>query len=441
MKFSSYNLNPELINALNELDYFDLTPIQGLSLKDALKGKSMICKSATGSGKTHAFLVPVIQNLNLKFVGLQSVIIVPTVELCLQCSKFLTKIEEKYPYFKSVMVTSLRDKDEALLKLKNATVPTIVIATPGRLLDIFNKSKKSFNIAVSTLVYDEADMLFEESYQEESYEIFNILKPKQTLVFTATMKEHEIATLKKNLHISIVLSTENIRTSNTVKHQLINIRHLSKEEALEKYLAFVKPYFALVFCSSKKEIEKTHEYFASRDYDSYLLTGGSDSRQRKSLLNRLDKNDVHLVFASDVASRGIDFKDVSHVISLDLPLDTDYYYHRAGRSGRINKDGISVIFIKDENDPKVLKLSKNISFEKYILKDEGLKLVKERKITTKKKNEKLEQEIQREIRKSKSKIKPCYKKKRRTAALIAKKRHKKKVIRENILARKRKGTM
>ncbi len=441
MKFSSYNLNPELIKALNELNYFDLTSIQELSLKDALKSKSMICKSETGSGKTHAFLVPIIQNLNLNFVGLQSVIIVPTVELCLQCSKFLTKIEEKYPYFKSVVVTSLRDKDEALAKLKNATVPTIVIATPGRLLDMLNKSKKSFNIAISSLVYDEADMLFEDSYQDEAYEIYNALRPKQTLVFTATMKEHEIASLKKNLRISLVLSTENIRTSSTVKHQLINIRHLSKEEALEKYLSFVKPYFALVFCSSKKEIEKVHEYFASKDYESYLLTGGADSRQRKALLNRLDKNNVHLVFASDVASRGIDFQDVSHVISLDLPLVTYYYYHRAVISGIINKDGISVIFIKDENDSKILKLSKNIKFEKYILKDEGLKLVKERKITTKKKNDKLEQEIQREIRKTKSKIKPCYKKKRRTAALIAKKRHKKKVIRENILARKRKGTM
>lgn len=441
MKFSSYNLHKDFCTALNELGYYDLTAIQEMSLKDALKGKSLLCKSATGSGKTHAFLIPLIENLDLKSITLQSIIIVPTVELAIQCYNFLVKIEEKYPFFKSIMFTSLREKEETLNKLKNIQVPSIMIATPGRLLDMLHNDKKSFQIRIKTLVYDEADMLFEKTYFDSSNEIYSLLKPEQVLIYTATMKEHEISALKKLLHIEKIIETKDIRTAKSVKHQLINIRHLTKEEALEKYLQITKPYFAIVFSSAKKDIEKTYAYFVEKGYNTFLLTGGIESRQRKALLKRLEKNDIHLLFASDLASRGIDFNDVSHVISLDLPLDVDYYYHRAGRSGRLNKEGISVVFTRDEIDSKINKLLKNITFEKYILKDDGIKLQKEHKRSVKKSNEKLEREIQREIRKSKSKIKPCYKKKRRTAVIIAKKRHKKKIIRENILSRKRKGTI
>ncbi len=441
MKFSSYNLNEELVKALNTLEYYDLTPIQELSLKDALKGKSLLCKSATGSGKTHAFLVPLIQNLNLELIALQGVIVVPTVELCIQCYNFLTKLEKLYPHFKTVSLATTKDKQESLKNLKNATLPSILVSTPGRLVDILQNEKKSFNIKIKTLVFDEADMLFEKTYQDTSYFIYNSLVPSQVLIFTATMKEHEINIIKKNLKIEKIIESDDVRTSNSVKHQIINIRHLSKEEALVRYLNITKPYFALVFCSSKKEIEKVYNYFNELNYKSYLLVGGIESRDRKALLKRLEKNDVHLLFASDVASRGIDFNDISHVISLDLPLDLDYYYHRAGRTGRNNKEGISVIFNSDDKYNKFDKLARYIKFEKYILRDNSLQVVHERKKQVKKKNEVLEQEIQKEMRKTKSKIKPCYKKKRKTAVIIAKKRHKKKVIRENILARKRKGTL
>ncbi len=439
MKFSSYNLDKNLVNCLNNLGYYDLTNIQELSLKDALKGKSLICKSATGSGKTHAFIIPILANLNYT-VSVQDVIIVPTIELALQCEDFLLQIENQYANFKSVVLTSIRSSLETIKKLKNANKPIIIVATPGRMLDLLKNLKKGIDFNIRTLVFDEADMLFEKTYFEESLEIFKLLKPYQTLVYTATMKEHEISSLKKLLGIEKIIEGEQTRTSKTVRHQLINIRHLSKEDALEKYLSFVKPYFALIFSSKKKDIEEIYNYFINKGVKAYLLTGGMESRNRKALLKKLLNDDIHLLFASDLASRGIDFHDVSHVISLDLPYDLDYYYHRAGRSGRINKEGISAIFYNEEMENKIQKLERNVKFEKYVLKDDALKQVMERKKAAKKKNENLEKEIQREMRKTKSKIKPCYKKKRRTAVIIAKKRHKKKIIRENILAKKRSET-
>ena len=193
MKFSSYSLDKELVTSLNELGYYDLTEIQEKSLADLLKGKSMICKSATGSGKTHAYIVPLVSNLDPTFIGVQSLILVPTTELAIQVYDFLYALEKKYPKFKTVALTSIRDKKESLDKLKNSTLPSIIVATPGRVEDIFFASKKSFSFKVNTIVFDEADMLFEDSYMESVLSIYNFFKPKQSLVFTATMKEHRIA--------------------------------------------------------------------------------------------------------------------------------------------------------------------------------------------------------------------------------------------------------
>lgn len=441
MKFSSYSLNKELVKALNDLNYFDLTEVQEKSLAPLLKGKSLICKSATGSGKTHAYLVPLIQNLDLSFKGVQSLILVPTTELAIQVGNFITSLEKKYPYFRGISLTSIREKDEALAKLNNINLPTIIVATPGRIEDIFFKSKKSFAYKINTIVFDEADMLFEDSYIDSIYRVYDYLNPKQVMVFTATMKEHKIADIKKTLHINEIIETKQIRTAENVNHILLDIRHLDKVDALIKYLSIAKPYFCLVFCSSKKDIEKVYDKLNELGINSSILTGGLESRERKSILKKLENNEIHLLLASDVASRGIDFKDVSHVISLDIPKDLDYYYHRAGRTGRYNKTGTSVLFINEKNVSKINKLTSVISFKKMILKEDSIKEVKIKNNSSHKKNEELAKEIRLQLRKSKSKIKPNYKKKKRIAIEKAKKIHKKKVIRQNIINRKRKGEM
>lgn len=441
MKFSSYSLNKDLVSALNTLNYHDLTEVQEKSLATLLKGKSLIAKSATGSGKTHAYLVPLINNLDPSFIGVQGLILVPTTELALQVGNFISEIEKLYPNFHGVSLTSIRDKEEALAKLKNLTAPTIIVATPGRVEDIFFNSKKSFSYKINTIVFDEADMLFEDSYMESIYRIYDAFKPNQVMVFTATMKEHRIADIKKMLHVSLMIETSQVRTASSVRHILLDIRHLSKVDALIKYLGIAKPFFALVFCSSKKDIEEVYDKLNDLGIRSTILTGGLESRQRKSVLKQLENGEINLLLASDVASRGIDFKDVSHVISLDIPSDLDYYYHRAGRTGRYNKTGTSVLFINEKNLPKINKLTSVIGFKKMILRDDSIRDVKENKKPTHKKNEELAKEIRAQLRKTTSKIKPNYKKKRKIAIEKAKKIHKKKVIRQNILNRKRKGEM
>ena len=437
MKFSSFNIPKEFVDALAKNGYIDMTPIQEESIPSALKGNSLICKSETGSGKTHAFLIPLICGLDLAKNVVQKLILVPTLELASQCLSFLKKLEKDYPYFTSFAFSSSTDSNSDIGHMKNASKPMIIISTPGKAKEIFLKKKFMSFTRISTLVLDEADMLLEKTYSETVLELYQKLHPRQILIYTATMKEHEISSIKSSLKISKVIETKNILSSSTIVHQLVNIRHLTKEEALVKYLNFVHPYFALVFCSSKKEIESVNEYLNNEGIPTLLITGQIDARRRNMILKRIALEEHPLILASDVASRGIDFLDVSHVISLDLPKDLDYYYHRAGRTGRNGKKGISVIFIRNE-DERIKKLAKKITFVPYVLKNDSLNIIKVHVKPQAKKNENLHKEIISRLRKIKSKSIPGRKKRREVAIIKAKKAHKKKIIRENIKAKKSK---
>ena len=187
--------------------------------------------------------------------------------------------------------------------------------------------------------------------------------------------------------------------------------------------------------SPKKEIEKLDDFLNEKGVSTLLLSGNLDTRKRNAILKKLSYGEHPLLLASDVASRGIDFQDVSHVLSLDLPKDLDYYFHRAGRTGRNSKKGISVIF-KDKDSIEMEKLQKKIHFQTFILKEDGLKEIKERKKPTKKRNENLQKEIHHQIRKIKSKTKTAQKKRIRVAIIKAEKAHKKKIIRENLKAKR-----
>lgn len=435
MKFSSYNIKSDLLIALEKEGYIEMTPIQEKSLPLALKGQSLLCKSATGSGKTHAFLIPLINSLDREKSGVFKLILVPTMELVDQCSSFLKRLEKHLSYFHCVSFSSQSESKDNIDAISNPSKPLIVISTPGRAKEVFLKRKKIYSSYIDTLVLDEADMLMEKSYSQDVLELYNRINPKQTLMYTATMKEHEMTSIKKALKINKIIEADDVLSSNNVTHHLVNIRHYTKEEALLSYLNIVQPFFALVFCSSKKEIEKVYNYLNEKGISSILLSGALDARKRSALLKKISYEKHPLILASDVASRGIDFIDVSHVISLDLPTDLDYYYHRAGRTGRNNKKGYSVLFIKNE-DERINKLLKKVKFSRFVLKDDGLKEVKERKKPTPKKNENLNKEIRAQMRKIKSKTKTGQSKRKKVAIIKAKKAHKKKIIRENLKAKK-----
>lgn len=439
MKFSSYNLNKNLVEILNQLNYTDLSKIQEATLSKILKGKSLICKSETGSGKTHAFLVPAINNLDLNLNAIQVLIVSPTAILAEQTYQFAYQICSRIDKATCKVFTTNKDKMKNLNELSyGKEMPKIVIGTPGRLVDILINNNVDTS-KINLLILDEADMLLDESNLNEVNTLIEQINPKQRLIFTATMKNHLISDTYKFIKADEIIDIDkNIKVNKNVSHHLVDIKHRDIIESLDSFLKIVNPYFTLIFSSEKTKVDKIYRQLNLLNQKCTIINGNLNSRENKINLKRIKLGEFNIVVCSDVVSRGLDLEDVSCVISTDLPKDLDYYYHRAGRTGRFNKHGDSYVFYNDEDQEKINKLlGSKINFDYYILRKDSLKKV-DKSNTNKKKNELLEKEIKKEISKIKvKKVKPGYKKKIKKTIENVKKKHKEKIIKRNLKEQKK----
>ena len=435
MKFSSYNLSKDLIEVINNLGYIDLTPIQEATITKVLKGKSLICKSETGSGKTHAFLIPTLNNVDRDLNAIQVLIVTPTTILANQTYEFARAICEQIEGLSCKVFTSSKDKNKNLEELSyGKEMPKVVIGTPGRIVDLLINNKTNIS-RINTIVLDEADMLLDDSYINDIVTLMERINPKQRLIFTATMKNHLISDTYKFIKAEEIIDIDKkVKVNRNVKHHLVDIKHKDIVEQLINFLNIENPYFTLIFASEKTKVEKIFRQLNQNGITCSILNGNMQSRENKINLRRIKQGEFNVVVCSDMVSRGLDLEDVSTVISCDLPKDLDYYLHRAGRCGRNNKKGDSYIFYNDDELTLVKKLiDSKLGFDYYILRKDSLKKVDTIEGKPKKKNEELEKEIRKEVRKVKTnKVKPGYKKKISKAIEKAKKNHKEKIIRKNL---------
>ena len=435
MNFSSYNLSKDLIEVINNLGYIDLTPIQEATITKVLKGKSLICKSETGSGKTHAFLIPTLNNVDRDLNAIQVLIVTPTTILANQTYEFARAICEQIEGLSCKVFTSSKDKNKNLEELSyGKEMPKVVIGTPGRIVDLLINNTTNIS-RINTIVLDEADMLLDDSYINDIVTLMERINPKQRLIFTATMKNHLISDTYKFIKAEEIIDIDKkVKVNRNVKHHLVDIKHKDIVEQLINFLNIENPYFTLIFASEKTKVEKIFRQLNQNGITCSILNGNMQSRENKINLRRIKQGEFNVVVCSDMVSRGLDLEDVSTVISCDLPKDLDYYLHRAGRCGRNNKKGDSYIFYNDDELTLVKKLiDSKLGFDYYILRKDSLKKVDTIEGKPKKKNEELEKEIRKEVRKVKTnKVKPGYKKKISKAIEKAKKNHKEKIIRKNL---------
>ena len=435
MKFSSYNLSKDLVNALSSLGYVNLTTIQEKTLSKILKGKSLVCKSETGSGKTHSFLIPILNNIDRDLNAIQALVISPTTILANQTYEFAKEICDQVEGLSCKVFTVDKDKNRNLNELSfGKEMAKLVIGTPGRLVDLLINNKVDIS-KIKSFVLDEADMLLDETYIEDIITLMDEIKPKQRLIFTATMKNHLIADTYKFIKAEEIIDIDKkVKVNRNVSHHFVDIKHKDLVEQIINFLNIQNPYFTLIFASEKTKVEKIYRQLNERGLSCSILNGNMQSRENKNNLKRIKLGEFNVVICSDLASRGLDLEDVSCVISLDLPKDLDYYFHRAGRTGRINKKGDSYVFYNEEDIKDINKLiNSKINFDYYILRNNLLKKVDHIDGKTKKKNEELEKEIRKEVRKVKTKkVKPGYKKKITKAIEKAKKNHKEKIIKKNL---------
>jgi ATP-dependent RNA helicase CshB len=438
LPFTSYALSGPLLAALTTLGYTHTTPVQAATLPRAMQGESLIVRYQTGSGKTHAFLIPIFSALK-PHGGLQTIVVSPTRELAMQSFLFAKTLNDALGNpFKIVVLQGGFDKQRDGEKL-NAE-PDLLFITPGRMMDIDRFIKKDSLAKIKKIVLDEADMLMDPSFIESTLTVLSLLSQPQILVFSASMAAPLLNRLAKYFRPdSIIEPKEKTINPTGVRHALIDIKHQDPIQAIIDFIDITKPYFLLVFASRVQRVVSLATSLLSRNLKVASLHGELQARERRHLLKRIQDGEFQIVIASDIASRGMDLPNVSDVLSVDLPQDLDYYFHRAGRAGRFKNDGQSYVLYNSHEEDSLARLKqRGVHFQLLALKNKQLLPVKHltRGKIFKKEDEALSRDIKIAIQKySSHEVKPGYKKKVKLAVEKVRSQYKRKAIKKKIRER------
>ena len=438
LPFTSYHLSPVLIEALAKLGYTHTTPVQSAVIPRALRGDSLVVRYQTGSGKTHAFLIPLFANVKPK-AGLQVMVVSPTRELAIQTYQFAKTLNETLGNpLKIVLLQGGFDKQHDQEKL--SPLPEILFVTPGRMNEIEGMMERQVYQGLKTIVLDEADMLMDPSFIESTTHILSTLTQPQILVFSASMAAPLLNRLSKYFKSdSTIEPKEKSINPSGVRHALIDIKHQDPIQSIVDILTIRKPYFLLIFASRVQRVIQIEQALKARQLKVASLHGDLQARERRHLLKRIQSGEFQIVVASDIASRGMDLPNVSDVLSVDLPQDLDYYFHRAGRAGRFKNEGQSYVFYNSHEEDSLERLKqRGVQFSLLSLKNSQLQPIKNlnRGKIFKKEDEALSRDIKIAIQKYRSsEVKPGYKKKVKLAVEKVKHQYKRKAIKKKIRER------
>ncbi len=438
MSFNGFSLSKKMVSALESLGYKDPSNVQNTVIPKALRGISLLAQSETGSGKTHAYLIPIIEKTDMTLNRVQSIIVVPTRELARQTYDFARQFQRFYQNLRIRLYSS--EMDVTQNEEGSNIPPQIIIGTPGRLKDLLVTKHITTLQNVRTVVLDEADMLLDMGFFADIEDIFAILKDPQIMVFSATLKQNLRDELSKFVRSDFEYESEKTETAASVRHHLVDIKHQGVVNAVYSFLNIRKPYLCIVFASTVQKVNEVSKGLKSFGIDSVYFSGSLDDRSRKKAIREIRSNKYSVIVASDLLSRGIDIPDVTDVISVDLPSNIDFYHHRAGRSGRFGKSGDSWIFYNSDSVKEARRImDEGVQFDFYSLRNNELKadpvgLLPKTKLKKKKElpeEEKKEIQIAKALARPKH-VEPMYKKKKQFAIEKVKKKYRKKAIQKSI---------
>lgn len=343
MTFANYSLSDEILKALESMGYKEPSSIQQLAIPPILENKDLIALAKTGSGKTAACAIPICHKVSIDSLQIQALIIVPTRELAMQYAQETQKIG-KNKGVKAFALCGGEDYSLQQAKLKGGV--QVLVATPGRLIDFIYS--RSIDLSyVKTLILDEADEMLSMGFVEDLEFIMQCLvQEHQTLLFSATMPNgirHIALTYLKNPQ-EIKLASED-ETPLQIEHRFLFCHHQEREAKLLEQIKELNPTQAIVFCHSRIQAEKVAHFLKRHlDHVDYLHAGYSQDI-RTIVTHKFRQQKVRILVATDVVARGLDFSSVSHVFIFELSSDIDAYIHRAGRTGRFNKQGMVVTLV------------------------------------------------------------------------------------------------
>ena len=358
--FSTLGIRHDIVNAITELGFENPTPIQEQAIPVLLSGSNdFVGLAQTGTGKTAAFGLPLLELLDFEKNYPQALVLCPTRELCLQITNDLKNYSKNLPNVKVVAVYGGASITDQLREIKRGV--QIVVATPGRMLDIINRKAIDFS-RVNYVVLDEADEMLNMGFQEDIDEILSTTPDeKKTWLFSATMPA-EVRRISKKYMTDpheLTMGTKNTGNAN-IEHEYYVVRARDKYAAFKRIVDFNPEIFGIVFCRTKIETQEIAESLIKDGYNADALHGDLSQQQRDKVMKRYRDRSLQLLIATDVAARGIDVNDVTHVINYSLPDEIENYTHRSGRTARAGKSGVSISIINQKEAGKIRQIERVI---------------------------------------------------------------------------------
>lgn len=369
MTFEETGIKPELLSAISEMGFVQPTPIQEKTVPHLLNSKNdLIALAQTGTGKTAAFGLPILHNCDVNNKTIQSLILCPTRELCLQISRDLDSFSKNLRGFKNIPVYGGADIGKQIRELRRGG--QVVVGTPGRVHDLIRR--RVLNVSqIRWMVLDEADEMLNMGFKEELDAILaETPAVKQTLLFSATMPREISVLANKYLHSpeEISVGRKNEGAAN-VEHHYYVVQAKDKYATLKRVADNYPNCYAIVFCRTRMETRDVAERLMEDGYSADALHGDLSQAQRDYVMGRFRTRNLQMLVATDVAARGLDVNDLSHVINFNLPDDPEAYIHRSGRTGRAGKSGISVSIVHMRETGKLKHIEKllNKRFERKMV--------------------------------------------------------------------------
>jgi ATP-dependent RNA helicase DeaD len=358
MTFEETGLKPEILKAIAEMGFVNPTPIQEQTISHLISStQDLVALAQTGTGKTAAFGLPVLNNISMQSKEIQSLILCPTRELCLQITRDLEKFSKYIPGFKTISVYGGADITKQIRELKSGG--QVVVGTPGRVHDLIRR--KVLNVsAIRWMILDEADEMLTMGFKEELDAILATTpSEKQTLLFSATMPLgiSEIKSKYLNNALEMSVGKRNAGAEN-VEHHYYVVHAKDKYATLKRIADNYPDCYAIVFCRTRMETREVADQFMADGYNADALHGDLSQAQRDQVMARFRGKQIQMLIATDVAARGLDVTELSHVINYSMPDDPEVYIHRSGRTGRAGKSGISVTIVHMKETGRLKQIEK-----------------------------------------------------------------------------------
>ena len=385
IRFDELGLMPQILRGIEEMGFEETTPIQAQAIPVVMSGRDVIGQAQTGTGKTAAFGIPMLQKVDPSLKKTQVIILSPTRELAIQVAEELRNLSKYMHGIKILPVYGGQDITKQIRSLKGGV--QIIVGTPGRVMDHLRRKTIRCD-HVHTIVLDEADEMLNMGFREDIETVLEYLpEERQTVLFSATMPKPILEITKKYQHdaVTIKVVKKELTVSN-IEQYYYDVRRKDKVEVLTRLLDFYNPKVSIVFCNTKKMVDELAHELSVRGYFAEGLHGDMKQAQRDRVMANFRRGKTDILIATDVAARGIDVDDVEAVFNFDIPQDDEYYVHRIGRTGRAGRTGKAFSFVKGKEVYKlkdIMRYCKTKIYAQPIPSSEDVAQMKAEKIMDK----------------------------------------------------------